>query len=194
MIDVSNRQGAIDWAKVKASGVERAYLKATEGVSFHDGTLLRNTQQARQAGVQVGFYHFAHPSNSPLQEARFFLAIARNLIRAGDMPPALDLELAEGHDVAYLNGWKSQWLAAVDAAVPCDRPHSTVFYSYYYFWKTMVLYPERPVWGAGYGAGFAPPPAWSIWQYSSTGHVPGINGYVDLDKPLKPLPTVTLNT
>ena len=32
-IDVSNREGSINWIKVKANGVKFAYIKATEGTS-----------------------------------------------------------------------------------------------------------------------------------------------------------------
>ena len=190
MIDVSAYQGKIDWRQVRQAGVDRAYVKATEGLTFVDGQLRRNATNGRGAGVQVGFYHFAHPTNSPVAEAKHFLAAVDGLLKPGDLPPVLDLEVAEGHDAAYLNGWKAQWLALVDDAVPCSKPHSTVFYSYFYFLKSMVLYPDRPVWGAAYGQ-FSPPAAWSIWQYSSTGRAPGISGYVDLDKVLRDdLPTV----
>lgn len=34
-IDVSNWQGTVNWAQVKANGVEFAYIKATEGTGAH---------------------------------------------------------------------------------------------------------------------------------------------------------------
>lgn len=190
MIDVSNYNGKIDWKRVRAAGVDRAYIKLTEGLFFVDKYAKQNAQAARAAGVQVGFYHFAHPSNSPVAEGRHFLQAARGLTQVGDLPPVLDLEVQEGKDWAFLNDWKAQYLALVDDAVPCHAPHATVFYSYYYFLKNMNLYPDRPVWGAAYGGTFTPPPTWSVWQYSSTGKVPGIGGYVDLDKVLRDLPAV----
>lgn len=190
MIDVSNYQGLIDWPTVKKAGVERAYIKATEGNGFVDPMLSTNTLAARSANIQIGFYHFAHPTNSPLDEARHLLKATSGLVKPGDLAPALDLELAEGHSWDYLNGWKAQFMALIDDAIKCSQRYSTVFYSYFYFWKEMVLYPDRPVWGAGYGPEFVAPNTWSVHQYSSTGTVPGIKGHVDLDKVLKSLPTV----
>lgn len=190
MIDVSEYQGLVDWPAVKQSGVLRAYVKATEGTTLVDKFVAQNVTAARAAGIQVGLYHYAHPANSPLDEARHFLNTTAKLRKGGDLAPALDLELADGHSWEYLNGWKAQFMALVDDAVPCTQLYSTVFYSYFYFWKNMILYPDRPVWGAGYGPQFTPPNTWSVHQYSSTGTVPGIRGSVDLDRLLKVLPTI----
>ena len=39
-IDVSSYQPDVDWDAVRKSGVTFAYIKATEGTSEHDGTLI----------------------------------------------------------------------------------------------------------------------------------------------------------
>lgn len=185
MIDVSSYQGRIDWPKVHAGGVTRAYIKLLEHVI--DPYALRNLNKARSAGVEVGVYFFAHPSESPAAAARRFIRLAdqAKAIRPGDLPPALDLEVIEGHSYDYLNDWKAQWFAAVDHHVGT----LCAFYSYYYFWKQMRLYPNRPVWGAALG-NFAPPKEWFLHQYSFTGRVPGIIGQVDLDRFLHDVPRV----
>jgi lysozyme len=188
MIDVSSYQGAIDWHAVKRGGVDHAYVKLTEGATLIDSHGAANVRGARAAGVHVGVYHFAHPSSSPIAEARHFLRAATGVVKAGDLVPALDLEVAEGHDVCYLNDWKAQWLHAVDDAI--GVAHGTAFYSYLYFLRSMTLYPDRPVWGAAYGSAFQPPPSWHIWQYSANGRVAGIRGAVDLDRILKDMPVV----
>ena len=41
-IDVSNWQGDIDFAKVKQSGIEIVYMKASEGINFVDKKLNQN--------------------------------------------------------------------------------------------------------------------------------------------------------
>lgn len=181
MIDVSEYQGVVDWEKVHAAGVRRAYIK---GGQFSRGELrvdpyaLVNHKHARHAGLTVGFYWYADPANGPHRE---LAAFARSLpFAAGDLPPALDLEVTRGNDWAYLNDWKAQWFAAADThfGVRCTM------YSYYYFLKQMHLYADRPVWGAWYGTN-APPASWAIHQYSSTGHVAGVSGHVDCDRILE---------
>src|SRR5262245_46829549 len=41
-IDVSHWQGSINWSAVRASGIEFAYIKATEGTSFRDASFNAN--------------------------------------------------------------------------------------------------------------------------------------------------------
>lgn len=180
MIDVSEYQGSIDWGKVYSQGeVRKAYVKLGENFRL-DEYAARNIAYARRAGVEVGVYWYAHPSNSPKQEAAWFLRNAAPYLEHGDLPPALDLEVAEGHDWAFLNEWKRTWFAAVDSYVGCRA----VFYSYTSFWQKMTLFADRPVWGADLRTGFIPSVSWAFHQYSWTGTIPGINGHVDLDRVL----------
>lgn len=180
MIDVSSYQGAVDWAKAYDAGVRKAYVKLGENFT-EDWQATRNVKECRKHGVEHGLYFYAHPSSSPTAEARWFLRVAAPLMQAGDLPPALDLEVTEGHDWAYLNEWKRTWFAAVDAEIGCRA----VFYSYYSFWQQMTLYGDRPVWGADLRAGFVPPQSWFFHQYSFTGTMAGIRGHVDLDRVLR---------
>lgn len=191
MIDVYEGNGAIDWQRVYNAGVRHAYVKASEGAAETDSRLLANLHSARTAGVTVGVYHYAgssvaHVLAPPHREAAHFLRTASDLWRPGDLPPALDFEATYGHDWSFLNDWKAQWFAAVDH----EAGVRAVFYSYWYFWKQMHLYEDRPVWGAALGATFTPPPSWAIHQYSFTGRVDGIAGHVDLDKILHDVPPI----
>lgn len=180
MIDVSSWQGRVDWRRVYASGVRRAAVKLTEGIGKVDPFAAANLAGARKAGVQVFVYHFAHPSNSVLEEAHAFLTAAESLraVRPGDLPPHLDLELAEGLTAARLDAWAGAFCRAVEAHTGCR----TGVYSSLSFLLDEL--PEatrgRPVWGADYRPRpWDPPGHWWAWQYSCTHTVPGIRGHVD---------------
>src|SRR3954453_10276082 len=56
-IDVSHHQGQIDWSAVKASGIQFAYIKATEGTEFTDATFAENWRNSNTAGIVRGAYH-----------------------------------------------------------------------------------------------------------------------------------------
>lgn len=190
-LDVSNYQGWIDWQRVAADGYRHAAVKASEGLSYVDPYAKRNAANARAAGVRVSLYHFAHPSESPLREARHFLdvALGEKLLRQGDPAPALDLEVTEGLGPHALWRWQHTWGEIVGEALGT----TTILYSYLFFLQDDLYLPpkHRPVWGAAYG--HVPTDVlqrWHAWQYTSSGSVPGIKGRVDLDSILKPLPTI----
>ena len=100
-IDVSTRQGVVDWAKVKADGIDFAIIKATQGRSetgtyrnFTDSQFVRNVVGAHQAGVRCGVYHYltAQTVSEAMEEAELFLsAVApyRNII---DLWAVVDVE------------------------------------------------------------------------------------------------------
>lgn len=100
-IDVSTYQGVVDWAKVKADGIDFAIIKATQGRSetgtyrnFTDSQFVRNIVGAHQAGVRCGVYHYltAQTVSEAMEEAELFLsAVApyRNII---DLWAVVDVE------------------------------------------------------------------------------------------------------
>lgn len=100
-IDVSTYQGDIDWAKVKADGIDFAIIKATQGRSetgtyrnFTDSQFTKNVVGAHRFGIRVGVYHYltAQTVSEAMEEADLFLsAVApyRNII---DLWAVVDVE------------------------------------------------------------------------------------------------------
>ena len=58
-IDVSHYQGKIDWAAVAHSGIQFAFLKATEGCGPADSRFRENWIAAGNAGILRGAYPFS---------------------------------------------------------------------------------------------------------------------------------------
>ncbi len=82
-IDVSHWQGNIDWAKVKASGVQFAMIKATESFYkdgkyqyYNDPKLEDNLSNAIANKVPVGVYHYAQATTveEAKQDANYILS------------------------------------------------------------------------------------------------------------------------
>ena len=59
-IDVSEHNGALDWAKIKASGVQFAIIRTGYGVSHVDNYFEKNIQGALAQNIPVGVYHFSY--------------------------------------------------------------------------------------------------------------------------------------
>lgn len=184
-IDVSHFQGAIDSAQVAGSGVVFAYIKASEGEFTKDPFYSTNYSSLRQNQVLRGAYHFFRPEVDAQAQASNFLA-AVNQLTAGDLPPALDVEVTGEQSPSAIAAGMQQWLDAVQQSLG----RTPVIYTSASFWNTALggtaAFTGYPLWVAEYTSGPAPkiPTGFSnyaFWQYSQSGSVPGISGSVDED-------------
>ena len=73
-IDVSAYQGDIDFNLVKEAGIDIVYIKSSEGSGFVDPYFEQNYQNAKNAGLSVGFYHYvtARSVEEAVSQANFF--------------------------------------------------------------------------------------------------------------------------
>lgn len=62
-IDVSEHNGKLDWAKIKASGIKFAIIRTGYGVSHKDTQFKNNITGALAQGIPVGVYHFSYALN-----------------------------------------------------------------------------------------------------------------------------------
>ena len=196
-LDVSQWQGRIDFARVRASGRSFVMIRATAGRLTTDRRYARNRAAALAAGLAVGAYHFAHPDAKigsvkldATLEADHFLTVAG--YRHGMLGPVLDLESGARLGPILLQGWVKTWLLRVSSKLHV-RP---VIYTTESFWNSNMGDTRwfadngfRILWIAHWGATNPAVPAanwagrsWTLWQYSDCGKVPGISGCVDLDR------------
>jgi len=193
-IDVSHHQGDINWTKVYGAGYRFAFVKATGGVSFTDPNFTANMEQASQAGLIVGAYHFAYPEyNDAVSEAQHFLSVAGNYMKTGYLRPVLDLE-DDPKENSYpyrmgkenLTNWIHTWMNTVKNETGIEPIIYTGWYArvgdyldnsiaQYSLWIAHWTYdpaisPDTGMWES-----------WDFWQYSNKGSIPGIAGDVDLD-------------
>lgn len=89
-VDVSHHQDDIDWARFADGGVDFAYIKATEGGDWVDTRFEHNWEQAQEAGIPVGAYHFFTLCTPGVEQADNVNRVLSG--RSGDLPLAIDLE------------------------------------------------------------------------------------------------------
>ncbi len=58
IIDLSHHNGDVDLGRAKAAGILGVIQKATQGTGYKDPTFDANREQAIQAGLLFGAYHF----------------------------------------------------------------------------------------------------------------------------------------
>jgi GH25 family lysozyme M1 (1,4-beta-N-acetylmuramidase) len=183
-IDVSHYQGSINWAAVRNAGKRFGFVKASEGTTYQDPFFRTNWQNMGYNRVVRGAYHFGHPELDPYAQVDNFVSVAHP--KTGDLQLTLDLEITGGKSPREIFHWTRAFISYLHART--GRPG--IIYTGFYFWRDSVGNPPYnlncPLWLAAY----VPNPnsyvpsawsTWSFWQYSDTGHVPGISGNVDLD-------------
>jgi GH25 family lysozyme M1 (1,4-beta-N-acetylmuramidase) len=197
-IDVSQHQGQIDFRKVKATGIDWVICKTSEGEDFKDPTWSKARVDAiRKAGLKLGVYHFLRPKagRTGAVEARHAVATAR---AAGWGKPG-DLRLAADIEVTDLNfgGPTHEYLEQFVKEVKRLTGQLPMIYTFPNFWQTQMKNRGNlgcPLWIAHFGVAHPTiPPAWQkfvIHQHSSTGHVDGVGGNVDLNRAAGALPLV----
>lgn len=101
-IDVSTFQKAVDWAKVEASGISFAIIKATQGRSettpslylFTDSRFKANIVNAAKSGIECGVYHYltATTVEGAREEAEYFLKTIKPYKKYINLYAVVDVE------------------------------------------------------------------------------------------------------
>ncbi|NEW06886.1 hypothetical protein GK047_12825 [Paenibacillus sp. SYP-B3998] len=190
-IDVSHHNGDIDWNAVKNSGVQFAYMKASEGDNFKDNKFETYVKEARAAGLPAGAYHFARPTdNAPQTEARHFLdTLKTGMPDYGDLMPVLDLEAPT--EASQSNGeFISNWARSFISVIQQETGKQVLLYTGNWFVNQFDnlnnALKDIPLWIANYSNIQAPPDCggwtrWLVWQYTEKGTVSGIEGHIDMN-------------
>lgn len=184
-IDVSKYQGSVDWAKVATSGVKFAILRAgssTNSGPYVDPTFEDNYKGCRENGIAVGAYIFTYATSAAEQDAELTVFLPALRGKTFGYPVFVDVEdksltgigkatltrLAKRYmDIIRQNGFAAGW------------------YSYTNFINNYLNAAELadyPLWVADYRASLGYSGQYAMWQYTSSGSVPGISGAVDLNR------------
>ncbi len=182
-IDVSVYQGTIHWNLVKKSGIAFAFAKASEGIALKDPNFSANWYGMEDADIYHGAYHyFGSQKDSGKAQAQNFLE-ALDGKSYGNLPPVLDFEKCL-IEPSVLVQEAQVWLQTVEEALKV-KP---LVYTNPSFGNSTIqgALSDYDLWVANYEVSQPSIPAgwnqWTFWQYSDTGSVNGIEGYVDLDQ------------
>ncbi len=188
-IDVASYQGFIHWDQVKQSGKSFAICKATEGVYYRDPTFQHNWTSTKYRGLIRGAYHFLRPEYDGEVQADYHHAYVRasGHFEVGDFC-MLDLEVTDNRSATQIINCAERFVTRMLQTTQCG----VFLYTYPDYWNNQLGAPEStildrcPLVVASYGAPAPVLSNWAngptVWQYSESGHVPGIVGNCDLDR------------
>lgn len=195
VIDVSSWQGDVDWAKAKADGVEGAIIRLGYGWgNYADAKAQRNINECKRLGVPFGiyWYSYAYDANCARAEGNDVAAKLRQMgVSPNDLkyPVYYDLEkwTWAGHtpptNPNVYSGMADAWYGALQSA----GYKNLGVYSYTSYLQGPLnnsnIY-AKTRWVAQYGAQMEFPSFGTNdrgWQYTSSGHINGISGSVDMN-------------
>ena len=179
-IDISSHQGYIDWAKVSSDkNISFVYIKATEGATYRSHHYAHNITQARRHGLLVGSYHYLTSSSTIDEQFQNFSKFALKPVQ--DLIPMLDIETRGDWSRSQLIDSVNKFCQLVENLYGVQPMiYSTMgFYN-----KNLAPQFNKHHLYIGRYSNEEPEITWegeyTIWQYSETGIIPGIDAYVDL--------------
>jgi len=189
----------ISWTEVAAAGYRFAAVKGTEGDYYVNPWATTDLAGAKHAGLDITAYHFAIPNVSGgAAQAQFAVEYSGYATGSRMLPLMLDIEYdpyvksdhtneCYGLSATKMTAWISGF---VTTAVDLTGQYP-VIYTTADWWSKCTggskAFTADPMWVAAYGFSSPPMPAgWSaytFWQYTSGGTVPGVptSGGTDLD-------------
>ena len=189
-IDVSKWQGPINWQAVAQSGVTFAFIRVGNTLKGIDEYFYYNMLAAQQAGIKTGVYIYSYAKNvqEAALEAQFVLNAIQNV--QVSYPVVWDVEdnVHKSLSPEMLSLMANTFCATVEA-----EGYYPMVYSSANWYKDRIGPVFYDKWVAQWAATCDIPDA-AVWQYTSKGSVPGVNGNVDMDYALKDYSASIVNT
>ena len=184
-IDVSEHQGSIDWARVKADGIDFAILRVgyrgtgKEGKLMTDARFEENYAGAEAAGIPVGVYFYSQATSvsEAEEEAAFVRALLKG--RALQHPVFFDWEESDGRTKGTSRTAVTDYAHLFGQALREDGYETgTYFYASLGYRLYLAELTEGVFWLSQPDV-IDFPYAVRYWQYSFSGRVDGIDTPVD---------------
>lgn len=197
-VDVSNHQGAIDWAALKRQGIDFAYLRlglrgyGEKGSLYPDRSFDSYYSGARAAGIEVGVYFFSQAATvqEAAQEALYALQLLDG--RDLDLPVYYDWEPVQQEDSRTLHN--NEFLLTSQARTFCALIEQGGYEAGVYMNRQQGYYRyDLPSMG-NIALWIADPGDYpdfyyrfDVWQYDHGARLDGVNEIVDLNVEFVPV-------
>ena len=197
-IDVSVYQGNIDWATA-SKYIDFAIIRcgwAADYTSNDDTKWQQNVQACESYGIPYGVYLFSYAEN--LQEAESEADHVIRLLKGHTPSLPVYLDLEDNNTVGRLSAAQIWEQTKAFCTKIKNAGYEAGVYASKSWWSNHLYlsdYNQYSKWTAIYSGTYAEnADASDIWQYSSSGRVPGISGNVDINYMFRnpaPSPTPT---
>jgi GH25 family lysozyme M1 (1,4-beta-N-acetylmuramidase) len=196
-IDVSYANGAVDWNKIKASGVEFAILRGGYGSDVKaqdDKQFEANVKGCEAVGIPWGFYLYSYATTLTAAESEVKHSLRLLAGKKPAYPVYIDMEDADGYKAKRNVSAK---MCADICEHFCKRMETEGYYVGIYanldwlrnrindarLWKYdiwLAQWASKPMWERPFG----------LWQYTSDGKVNGSSARTDMNEAFKDYPAI----
>lgn len=187
-IDVSKWQAHIDWNAVATAGIDFAIIRvgyrgSATGVLVEDPYFKANISGATKAGIKVGVYFFTQAITEA--EAVEEASMAMELVKGYhlDFPIFIDTEGSGGRADNLSKTNRTKIVKAFCKTVQNGGYKAGIYASK--SWYNDNLYADELstyfIWVAQYNTECNYTGKYDMWQYTSKGSIPGIDGNVDMN-------------
>ena len=178
-IVVSEANGKPSWPELGATGVDFAYITASEGARSRDAQFETNLEGARQAGIRYGALHHFDICRLASDQATLFITTVPRSEQA--LPPAVQLDFSETctsrPNRALILSELATFLNQIEAhsGTPAILLLTPEFEKEYKVSSSI----DRTVWleGTWFLPDYSARP-WVMWTANSARHIDGIEGPV----------------
>ena len=184
VIDISYSQGRIDFASLK-NNVDGVIIRCGYGnddPSQDDAWWERNVSECECLGIPYGVYLYSYATDASMAQSETNHIL--RLIKGRKLQYPVYIDLEEGSQRPY---FKASWFIEMGRQIEAAGYWFGVYANLDWFRNTIgTSLDQFTKWVAAYGAnngnpGAKPGIGEDIWQYTSVGSVPGINGSADMN-------------
>ena len=188
IIDVSEHQGIINWDKVKEQGdIDGVILRAGFGSFYEDGQFAYNIMALKRLNIPYGIYIFSYAEND--SEATLEANGIINTINKYSLNPTLGVYYdIEDWSLGYVNSFNItketyESMSNVFLTTIRNAGYTAGIYTGVSFASNRLSENTRTniTWIAQYNISCQYTGTYKMWQYSSSGTIPGINTKVDMN-------------
>lgn len=182
-IDVSNYQGKIDWAKVKADGISYVIIRAGWGKTNVDPRFRANIEGAISAGLDVGIYWFLYAKNENdiTLNAKKCYEVIEPYRKSITLKVWADWEYdSDKYKPGLTKAQRTAWVKKFCEEMKKYGYNVGIYANPDYLKSKFNDISEYPLWLAYYATSKGKYDPF-MWQYSSSGRVNGIVSKVDMD-------------
>ena len=198
-VDISNWQEDVDWARIKADGIDFAIIRAggrgysSTGTIYKDERFVKNIQAAKQNGIMVGVYFFSQAktvkeAQKEVDKCVSMMELAGYDASDLDLPLFMDYEMAGDSKTGRLYGMtKTERTEVAEAWLEYaeSKGYTPGIYTDLNFSSRRVNGAQLSemcfYWAAQYYTLNQFPFDYTWWQYSSSGKVDSVLGGTDMN-------------